>query len=185
MRIASKVEPGKAGLVNELAGELESRVREAAENGRPLHEVEQAIHETVLRMGHEAMKLFLELQPDGDLGPTVISESGTTLKRSKKPALRPLQTIFGRFDIPAYVYSRGANRRIELRPVDVRLQLPDSYASYLFEELSQYFCVNDAFGPGRVAAIDQPSHSALPASRLHAPVAQPERSVALLCRGAR
>jgi hypothetical protein len=149
MRIASDVESGKACLVNQLAGDLEQCVRQGAEDGRPLHEIEQTIHETVLRMGHAAMKLFLSLQPDGDLGPSVTTADGSTLKRSAKPVRRPLQTVFGRFDIQAYVYSRGVNRRIELRPVDARLQLPDSYASYLFEELSQYFCVNDAFGPGR------------------------------------
>ena len=150
-RIASDVESGKACLVNQLAGELESCVRQAAQAGRPLHDVEQTIHEAVLRMGHEAMKLFLDLQPDGDLGPTLTTEDGSTLRRSPRPVRRPLQTVFGRFDIRAYVYSRGANRRIELRPVDARMQLPDSYASYLFEELSQYFCINDAFGPGRAA----------------------------------
>jgi hypothetical protein len=151
MRIASDVESGKAGVVNQLAGELESCVRQAAQVGRPLHEVEQTIHEAVLRMGYEAMKLFLDLQPDGDLGPTLTTEDGSALRRSPTPVRRPLQTVFGRFDIRAYVYARGANRRIELRPVDARMQLPDSYASDLFEELSQYFCVNDAFGPGRAA----------------------------------
>ena len=68
-----------------------------------------------------------------------------------QPVARPLQTVFGCFDISAYVYSRGANRRIELRPVDALLQLPGSYASYLFKELSQYFRVNDAFAPGQRA----------------------------------
>ncbi len=154
MRIASDVEFGKSVSVTQLAGELERCVRQGAEDGRPLHEVEQTIHETVLRMGHAAMKLFLELQPDGDLGPTFTTEEGSTLKRSPGLARRPLQTVFGRFGIQAYVYSRGANRRIELRPADARMQLPDSYASYLFEELSQYFCVNDAFGPDR-DAIDR------------------------------
>lgn len=149
MRIASDVESGKAGLVKQLAGELESCVRRSAEAGRPLHELEQTIHETVLRMGHEAMKLFLQLQGDGDLGPTVTTEEGTTLRRSPAPVRRPLQTVFGRFDIEAYVYARGPKKRIELRPVDARLQLPDSYASYLFEELAQYFCVGEAFAPGR------------------------------------
>ena len=149
MRIASEGQAGKAGSVTQLAGELERCVRQAAEDARPLHEIEQTIHETVLRIGHTAMSLFLELQGDGDLGPTLTTEDGRTLKRSCGPVARPLQTVFGRFDIRAYVYSRGANRRIELRPIDARMQLPDSYASYLFEELSQYFCVNDAFGPGR------------------------------------
>ena len=124
MRIASDVESGKTDSVTRLAGELERCVRQAAEDGRPLHEMEQTIHETVLRMGHQAMSLFIDLQGDGDLGPTLTTEDGTTLKRSRQPVRRPLQTVFGRFDIQAYVYSRGTNRKIERRPVDARMQLP-------------------------------------------------------------
>ncbi|MEO2027225.1 MAG: ISKra4 family transposase, partial [Fuerstiella sp.] len=67
-----------------------------------------------------------------------------TLHRSEQPVDRPLQTIFGRFEIPGFVYSRGANRKVELRPVDALLQLPDSYGSYLFEEFAQFFCVEQA-----------------------------------------
>jgi hypothetical protein len=35
---------------------------------------------------------------------------------------------------------------IELRPVDARLSLPPGRCSYFFEEFSQYFCVDQAFG---------------------------------------
>lgn len=149
--ISTETQFGKA---SELASGLETFVQDAARDGIALHEVEQKVHETVLQIGYAAMKLLIDLQPDGNLGPTVETSGGVTLRRSDETVGRPLQTIFGRFEIPGFVYSRGANRKIELRPVDARLQLPDSYGSYLFEEFAQFFCVEQAYGQSR-AAIDR------------------------------
>jgi hypothetical protein len=56
-----------------------------------------------------------------------------------------LQTVFGHHTLLAYVYSPGPHEKIELRPVDARLQLSDRQTSYLLEEFSQYFCVDQAF----------------------------------------
>ncbi|MEZ6129199.1 MAG: ISKra4 family transposase [Planctomycetaceae bacterium] len=151
MSIASTTQFGKA---SQLAGDLEGFVRIAATQEKPLHDVEQRIHQAVQQIGHELMKMFLDLQPDGDLGETITMESGNTLHRSAAPVDRPLQTIFGCFNVNGYVYSRGANRKIELRPVDARLQLPGGYASYLFEEFSQFFCVEQAYSQSR-EAIDR------------------------------
>ena len=128
--ISTETQFGKA---SELASGLETFVQAAARDGIALHEVEQKVHETVLQIGYAAMKLLIDLQPDGNLGPTVETSDGVTLRRSDETVGRPLQTIFGRFEIPGFVYSRGANRKIELRPVDARLQLPNSYGSYLFD----------------------------------------------------
>ncbi len=133
------------GKASQLASGLETYVQAAAKDGTSLHDVEQKVHETVLQIGQAAMKLLIDLQPDGDLGPTVETSDGVTLHRSEQPVDRPLQTIFGRFEIPGFVYSRGANRKVELRPVDALLQLPDSYGSYLFEEFAQFFCVEQAY----------------------------------------
>lgn len=96
-------------------------------------------------MGHAALGMFLSAQGDGDLGESVVTDEGATLRRSAQPVRRPLQTVFGLFDIEAYVYARGPKKRIELRPVDARMALPEGHASYLFEEFSQYFCVEQAF----------------------------------------
>ena len=139
------------GKASQLASGLETYVQAAAEDGTSLHDVEQKVHETILQIGQAAMKLLIDLQPDGDLGPTVETSDGVTLHRSNQPVDRPLQTIFGRFEISGFVYSRGANRKVELRPVDARLQLPDSYGSYLFEEFAQFFCVEQAYGQSRTA----------------------------------
>jgi hypothetical protein len=54
--------------------------------------------------------------------------------------------VFGEHTIRAYVYAAGSHEAIEFRPVDARLSLPAGCCSYFFEEFSQYFCVDQAFG---------------------------------------
>jgi hypothetical protein len=44
------------------------------------------------------------------------------------------------------VYAAGVHQAIGLRPIDARLSLPPGRCSYFFEEFSQYFCVDQAFG---------------------------------------
>jgi hypothetical protein len=70
------------------------------------------------------------------------------LQRSDTPMLRPVRTIFGEHSFAAYVYAQGSKRRIQLRPIDARLNLPQGKASYLLQEFSQLFCVEKAFGVG-------------------------------------
>lgn len=135
--------------LEELAGHLDEFVMRAAGEGRPLHDVERAILNHVLKMGKTAVDSFLELQGDGDLGETVTTEGGVTLSRSDDPVERPLQTIFGRHTFEQFVYSRGPKQKIELRPLDARMSLPEGVASYLFEEFSQFFCVEQAFGTAK------------------------------------
>jgi hypothetical protein len=70
------------------------------------------------------------------------------LYRSDTLLTRPLRTIFGEHAFEAYVYAQGSKRKIELRPIDARLNLPEGKASYLLQEFSQLFCVEKAFGVG-------------------------------------
>jgi hypothetical protein len=130
----------------ELAEQLEASIREAAQQGKSLHEVEKDIFGRVLQIGYVAIEQLVALQGDGDLGDGVTTADGRRLERSEEPAERPLRTVFGEHTIRAYVYSAGAHRIIELRPVDARLSLPPGRCSYFFEEFSQYFCVDQAFG---------------------------------------
>src|SRR6266540_5181868 len=129
----------------ELARQLEQLVREASASGCPLHAVERQIFDGVLKIGYAATEMFLQAQGNGDLGETCVTATGKTLCRSDAPVERPLQTVFGHHTIQAYVYAPGAHEKIDLRPVDARLQLSDRQASYLLEEFSQYFCVDQAF----------------------------------------
>lgn len=130
----------------ELAEQLEASIREAAQEGKPLHEVEKTIFGRVLEMGHAAIEQLLILQGNGDLGESVVTAEGRRLERGEEPVERPLRTVFGEHSIWAYVYAAGSKKAIELRPVDARLSLPPGRYSYFFEELSQYFCVDQAFG---------------------------------------
>jgi hypothetical protein len=145
MVVASSLVPFKVNSVVELARQLEEIVHQAVRDGRPLYEVERQVFDMVLKMGHAATEMFVQAQGDGNLGAACTTKMGQTLFRSDKPVERPLQTVFGHHTIWAYVYAPGAHEKIDLRPVDARLQLSDRQTSYLLEEFSQYFCVDQAF----------------------------------------
>ena len=130
----------------ELAEQLEAEIREAAREGKSLYEVEKDTLGRVLQIGYVAIEQLLMLQGDGDLGASVVTADGRRLERSEEPAQRPLRTVFGEHTIRAYVYAAGSHQAIELRPIDARLSLPPGRCSYFFEEFSQYFCVDQAFG---------------------------------------
>lgn len=176
MNIASPTESGKpaeearpdqasVALPLALARDLEAYVRQAARDGKPLHHVERHIFDTVLRIGFASVEQFLALQGHGDLGPTVTPPHGQTLQRSDQPVRRPLRTVFGLHTIQAYVYAPGPHRAIALRPIDARLQLPPGRCSYLFQEFSQYFCVEQAFGQS-ARGMDTVLHQKVPVDTL-------------------
>lgn len=136
----------KCETLVQLATQLEHFVQEAAAKGTDLYTVEKNILEKVLQMGRQATDRFLQLQGDGDLGATVQTAEGTKLQRSDSRVSRPLRTVFGEHTFSAYVYALGPKQRIALRPIDARLNLSAGKWSYLLEEFSQYFCVEQAFG---------------------------------------
>jgi len=154
MMLASSGELGKSdtvvalGKLAELADDLEAFVHQAVRKGSSLHEVERGSLTRILKIGFAAVEMFVRAQGEGDLGEQVQTEEGAVLYRSEQLVKRPLRTIFGEHFIQAYVYSRGQNRKIELRPIDARINLPEGKASYLLQEFSQLFCVEKAFGVG-------------------------------------
>jgi len=107
----------------ELAGQLEASIREAAQKGKSLYEVEKDTWARILQIGHAAIEQLLVLQGDGDLGECVVTAEGRRLERSEEPRERPLRTVFGEHTIRAHVYAAGAHETIALRPVDARLSL--------------------------------------------------------------
>lgn len=148
MIVASSADQGNVGILVKLAQDLGGFVEQAVQKGISLDGVERGALGFALKMGHAAVKLFLASQGDGDLGEQVETSVGATLYRSETPVERPLRTIFGEHSFRSYVYSRGPHRRIELRPIDARINLPEGKASYLLQEFSQLFCVEKAFGVG-------------------------------------
>lgn len=148
MIVASSVDQGKSGMLLKLARDLGTFVRDAVQNGSSLDDVERGSFQRLLKMGHAAVELFLTGQGNGDLGAQVETEAGTVLYRSGETMERPLRTIFGEHSVSTYGYASGAKRKIEFRPIDARINLPEGKASYLLQEFTQLFCVEKAFGVG-------------------------------------
>jgi hypothetical protein len=148
MIVASSLEVGKFDTLAEMADNLAAFVRQAAADAVSLYDVERGTFDRLLAMGQAAVDLFLQAQGDGDLGASVTTEAGTVLERSDTVVQRPLRTIFGEHTMQTYVYSQGSKKKIELRPIDARINLPQGKASYLLQEFSQLFCVEKAFRVG-------------------------------------
>jgi hypothetical protein len=148
MIVACSSQVGKAESLVKLAEDLAGFVRQAVHEGASLDHLERGALQRVLDMGHAAVDMFLEAQGNGDLGDSVVTAEGSVLYRSDTIMPRPLRTIFGEHSFDAFVYAQGSKRRIELRPIDARLNLPEGKASYLLQEFSQLFCVEKAFGVG-------------------------------------
>ena len=151
MIVASSSKLGKADTLAKLvkrAEDLAGFVRQAVQQGASLDELERGAFRQVLEMGQAAVDMFLQAQGDGDLGDSITTSEGTVLYRSDTPVRRPVRTIFGAHSFQAYVYAQGHKQKIELRPIDARLNLPEGKASYLLQEFSQLFCIEKAFGVG-------------------------------------
>lgn len=146
MNVAHSISADKTEKLVDLAIELQQFVDQSATDGNSLYETEKGVLVKVLKMGHLAIDRLLQGQGDGDLGPTVQTQDGVELQRSESPRKRPLRTVFGEHAFHAYVYARGPKQKAVLRPIDARLNLPAGKYSYLLEEFSQYFCVEQAFG---------------------------------------
>jgi hypothetical protein len=144
--LATSVTRDKSDLLT-LADELGDFALRSARDGATLDELERGVFERMLAMGFAAVQMFLGAQGDGDLGPD-LQVDGRTLQRSETPHHRPLRTVFGEHTVTSYVYSSGDKRKIELRVIDARLNLPVGKASYFLQELSQLFCVEKAFAVG-------------------------------------
>ena len=149
MIVASSQSVGKGEILVDLANRLTDKIDQAVRQGMTLYDLERSVLQEVLGIGHAAVNLFLENQGDGDLGEVVSTADGKLLRRSDEPQARELRTIFGEHAFASFVYSQGAHRKIELRPIDARLNLPAGKASALLEEFSQLFCVEKAFGVGQ------------------------------------
>lgn len=146
MKVAHPIPTHKTEKLVDKALELQRFVDQAAGDGQSLYETEKGVLAKILEIGRLATDSFLEQQGDGDLGPTLQTADGVELQRSDSPVARSLRTVFGEHVFDAYVYAPGPKQKIALRPIDSRINLPAGKCSYLFEEFSQYFCVEQAFG---------------------------------------
>ena len=148
MILASSLNLGKTETIVHLADDLTAFVHQSVQNGAVFDVLERGVWARVIELGRVAVDLFLQAQGNGDVGEHITTDDGTILYRSDSSVERPLRTIFGDHSFQSFVYSRGNKRKIELRPIDARLNLPEHKASYLLQEFTQLFCVEKAFGVG-------------------------------------
>jgi hypothetical protein len=132
-----------------LFEELKEQILQAAQEGTPIHEVEQVVWQQVLRIGRQALGQFLALLGTGDLGETVGLPDGRCCQRLEAPHARRYVSIFGEFELSRVVYGSREGQKIEFVPLDNRLQLPASAYSYVLQDWAQGLCVESAFGQVR------------------------------------
>ena len=144
MPVSSPVDHSVA--LNSSVEALQTYIRESAEAGTAVHEVEQELWKRMLQLGHESLKLFFNLQGNGDVGATLTLEDGATLNRLETPRLLEYQSIFGGFELERVVYGSREKQKIEYVPLDNRLQLPESKFSYVLQDWDQSMVVEMPYG---------------------------------------
>jgi len=129
----------------EMADQLNSFVKQAAIDGTEAHVAEEGILQFVRAIGRQALGLFFDMQGDGDVGETVTTEEGRTMRRLDKIRHRKYHSIFGVFTLSRYAYGSREGQQIELVPLDARIAMPESDFSYLLQDWAGAITVEHAF----------------------------------------
>jgi hypothetical protein len=129
------------GILKEMGAYLHG----AAQNGVAAHEVELAVWQCVLELGHTLYDQFLKALGTGDLGESVTLPDGRVCQRLEETHSRRYVSIFGEFHLQRTVYGSREGQKIEFVPLDNRLQLPEGVFSYLLQDWDQSLCVEEAF----------------------------------------
>lgn len=120
--------------LNLLLSEASRYVSEAALNGIAAHDVEKQVFDYVLKMGHQMMSSFFQLQGDGDLGETLMLPEGQIVKRLEMRT-RTYRSLLGDFKISRYGYGVRDKQAVVCYALDTRLKLPEDEHSYPLQEL--------------------------------------------------
>ena len=135
-------------LVQALEGQIQdmkSIITSAAQDGTPVHIVEQKVWKQVLEMGRRSLGELFRLMGDGDMGKEVVLPDGRKLQRLEKTHPRSYLSIFGEFHLNRVAYGTREGQKIELVPLDQRLGLPESKFSYVLQDWDQRLVVEDSF----------------------------------------
>ncbi|MBI3464791.1 MAG: hypothetical protein HY000_17305 [Planctomycetes bacterium] len=99
-------------------------VDKAIESGElRVDEVERALFDKLLVIGHHLLHAVIVAAGDGDQG-TTIEHDGKTLHRSEDQKTKAYRSIFGVLSVVRYVYASGQKKKAEWLPVDAKLGLP-------------------------------------------------------------
>jgi hypothetical protein len=126
---------------------LVERVRAAADQQPPIHQVEEVVFRQLLLMGRSLLQAFLASSGEGDVGPSLSlpgerpSDPIRVLPRLDERRSRPYLSIFGEISITRACYGHD---RVEAAPLDARLHLPRRQYSYLFQQWLGAFVIDDS-----------------------------------------
>jgi hypothetical protein len=126
---------------------LVERVRAAADQQQPIHQVEEVVFRQLLLMGRSLLQAFLASSGEGDVGPGLSlpgerpSDPIRVLPRLDGRRSRPYLSIFGEILITRVCYGHG---RVESAPLDARLHLPRRQYSYLLQQWLGAFVIDDS-----------------------------------------
>ena len=132
--------------LSSVCEDLKETIVRAVRGNQPVHEMEKAVWEQLLRLGREALTQMFALLGNGDMGETVELPDGRCCRRLEKEHPRRYVSIFGEFVLSRVVYGSREGQQVEFVPLDNRLQLPESVFSYLLQDWDQALCVEQAFG---------------------------------------
>lgn len=134
-----------AESIDTMTQQIKESIHDAVQAGESFDKTERFVREALARIGFQAMQLFIRLQGDGDLGPEIQCADGTVLKRSETTAFTTIRSVFGSHRFEQFTYAPGPKKTIQLRPISARMSLPERVWSYLLQEFSQMFCVDQAY----------------------------------------
>jgi len=123
---------------------IATKLERAVERETPIHEVEQELVEDLRTLGRSAVEAFIERQGDGDVGETV-DYGWHTLKRLPDMLCDRYFSAFGPVWIEQYGYATRPTQKIELKPLAVKLSLPESDYSYVLQRWDGILSVNNSY----------------------------------------
>jgi len=128
--------------------EMVAFVRKAAQDGRPIDQVERGLWSSLLALGHTLLTGYVEGVGPGDVGDTLVYE-GRELRRLELAHDRRYVSVFGELSISRCVYGTRETQKHEVVPADALLGLPDSEFSYVLQDWDQSFCIEDSYEESR------------------------------------
>ena len=146
MSMANSRQEIKGNSLVELAKRLEASIRDAAREGKSLYEVEKDTFGCALQIGHAAIEQLLALQGEGGSRRERGDRGRSATGAERGTGESPLADGVRRTHHPGLRVCSGSPPSDRPAPIDARLNLPPGRCSYFFEEFSQYFCVDQAFG---------------------------------------
>jgi hypothetical protein len=126
---------------------LVERLQNAADQHRPIHELEETAFRQLLIVGRWLLQAFLDMAGSGDVGPTMMvagdspTDPDRELPRLEPTRTRPYLSIFGEINIERTCYG---DDRVEAVPLDAQLHLPQRQYSYWLQQWLGAFVVDDA-----------------------------------------